>query len=209
MIKISITHSLSFQIITSICIFSLITGCTHKVEYCNVIDETPEKLNIVEHTPYTDNIFLESVKGGIDEYCHQEGQIIPNRILKAAIIDSLQRREFFSNSTMATYQLEIVLDPVIQKANHGYAQATVGFKATLRNHSKNQIIFNERFESTIIDPDDAGFWSCCKFKVATEMALKDSIMKLMGRLKTLAYPQKPSSTPPPIPPAEPGSPDIL
>lgn len=201
--------SIPVRPLVALSIAVLMTGCSHRVEFCNIIDETPEKLNIVERTPYTNNIFLDFLGGTDVEYCHQEGHIIPFTVLTAAINDALIRREFFSNSTGATYHLEVVLDPVIEKANHGYAQSTVAFKATLRNSTKNLVIFNERFESSVIDPPDAGFWSCCKFKVATEMATKDCIMKLEERLKMLAYPPKPSNIPPPIPPREPGAPDLL
>lgn len=191
--------------------FLLITliGCTHRVEFCNIIDETPEKKNIVDISPYSNNINLILVEGGVPDDCHQEMPVVPNRVLKMAINDSLMRRGFYSNSPHSAYTLHVVLDPVVQIFRKNDYRVTTTLKATLRNRNSNMVIFNERFESTINAPDDSGFFPCCRLKVATELSMRETIIKLIQRIKLVAFPPVPSAHPEPIPPREPGAPDLI
>lgn len=197
------------SLLQSLVLLGLLSACSHKVELCNIIDETPEPLNLVDKTPYSNNIGLISVKGGEADDCHQEGVVIPNRTLGIALVDMLMRKGFYSGSAQSTYGLIIVLDPPRQISRKAFYQATVTIKATLMNRDKNEVVFNERFETTLQAPNDAAFFPCCLLKIATENATRETLKKLIERIKILAYPPKPSAHPEPIVPPTPGSPELL
>lgn len=158
-----------------------LSGCDMVPTSCEMIYCVPHEHIAPEKSKFYNNIELLRVWGGGETNC-ENASLLQDIALRCALEKSLECAHVLSPTEFATYSLEVEQVSLDIRSEGTFQQVRLLLRATLKNSTKNVILFNDIVETYAIATYQEAMVPASRIRIAIEKAAKGCIEKILEKI---------------------------
>jgi hypothetical protein len=159
----------------------LLVGCARPY-FCAMIYNIPDHEKADKTSKYYHNILVSRVIGWEETICHDKSPL-GNAALCCALRETLKEGNYLTPGDTAGYVLEVQQESLETLSQGTVQEARVVLRVILCNRIADEVIFNEKFASTVVAAPQDSFLPASRMRIAIERATRNCIKQITQRLK--------------------------